>query len=201
MWWSVPENLWKSDDVFIIGGGPSLKGFDVSRLRDRGRVIAINNAGTILAPWADVLYWSDSAWLDWNRDKMVNHHGAFKVTRKRPHFDTGFDVKVLQYRPNYFSTRPDTIGGWCSGSCALNLACLFGTGPKFLLGFDMQPTGNWHNEHKDEPSKLGVYKNHFIPVFDAWAPILRQHGQFVFNCNRRSELKCFPFVDIDDVLA
>ena len=55
-YWSIPPE-WTGETAFLLGGGPSLKGFNAECLRGR-RVIAINNSWE-LAPWADVLYFCD----------------------------------------------------------------------------------------------------------------------------------------------
>ncbi|MBZ7921652.1 hypothetical protein LAC81_07640 [Ensifer adhaerens] len=62
--WSVPRE-WAGEPAFILGGGASLEGFDASRLIGRGRIIAVNDAGLDLAPFADVLYFADgmSRWF------------------------------------------------------------------------------------------------------------------------------------------
>lgn len=83
--WTVPGEAWAGQTAFILGGGPSLKGFDVERLRGRGKVIGVNNAGIDLAPWCNVLFWADKRWLDWNCDRLHLHTGEWKVSRKRPH--------------------------------------------------------------------------------------------------------------------
>lgn len=194
------EPEWAGDAVFIIGGGPSIKDFDLSRLRGRGRVIAINNAGTEpdRAPWADVLFWADQRWYDWNADKVVNHVGKYKMSRK-PNTDGRYDVKWLRWLPQTFAERPDSVGGWCGGSSAMNIACHFGARVQILLGFDMKP-GNWHNLHLVPPIP-GQHKERFIPNIERFVPHLERRGVTVINTNPRSALRCFPFADIEEILA
>jgi len=58
--WRVPR-LWPGGECFILGGGPSLKDVDMSRLKGH-RVIAVNNAFK-LADWIDVMFFGDPRWL------------------------------------------------------------------------------------------------------------------------------------------
>lgn len=205
--WTVPANVWAGQAAFILGGGPSLKGFDATRLRGKGKIIGVNNSGIDLAPFADVLFWADTRWLDWNKDRLGLHTGRWKVSRKRPHFDTGHDVKFLPFKPRRLSHRPDSLGGWCGGSSAINLAYLLGAKVMVLLGFDMRDLppdrwkeGNWHDQHQMPPVE-GQRRDKFIPVIEAFAPDLLDQGVTVLNCNERSALRCFPFADIEELLA
>lgn len=205
--WTVPGDAWAGQAAFILGGGPSLKGFDVERLRGRGKVIGVNNAGLDLAPWCDVLFWADQRWLDWNHERLHLHTGEWKVSRKRPHLLLNCDVKFMTFRPRRLSHWPDSLGGWCGGSSAINLAYLLGSKVIVLLGFDMHDLpldrwreGNWHDKHQLPPVE-GQRRNKFIPVLEAMAPDLERAGVLVINTNRRSALRCFPFADIEELLA
>lgn len=196
---SLPLGAWKGQAAFIIGGGPSIAAFDCGRLRGRGRVIAVNDAGLYKAPWADVLFWADRRWLEWNVDKLGLHTGQWKITRRKPHIPTGHDVKTLDFLPRKLSHWPEAVGGWCGGSSAINLAYLLGANPIILLGFDMRP-GNWHQNHK-LPSLPNQHRDKFIPTLEAMAQELDARGVTVLNTNGRSALRCFPFADIEELLA
>lgn len=202
MFWTIPQGEWAGEAAFIIGGGPSIKDFDFSRLRGRGRVVAVNNAGIEpeCAPWADVLYWSDQRWFDWNHKRINDHTGPYKITRKEsPRQRTDADIKVLRFFPSKLSHRSDALGGWCSGSSAINLAYLFGARVIILLGFDMRP-GNWHDKHQKPPLD-GQHRNKFVPVLESMAPELLRAGVTVLNTNPASALRCFPFADIEEILT
>lgn len=200
---TVPRE-WVGYAAFVIGGGPSIRDFDFSRLRGKGKVIAVNDAGIEpdRAPWADVLFWADRRWLEWNADKLANHTGQYKITRKRPHIETGHDIKFLRFLPfahHGLSNQGDALGGWCGGSSAINLAYLFGARVIILLGFDMTP-GNWHNNHKMPPLP-DQHRSKFIPTLEKMEPELTRHKITVINTNPRSALRCFPFASIEEILA
>lgn len=194
---TVPREF-EGQAVFVIGGGPSLKGFDFERLRGRN-IIAVNNAGLDLVPFAQVLFWADRRWLDWNHSRLDLHKGRYKISRKRPHIETGHDIKLMRFRPRNLSHWPDTVGGWCGGSSAINLAYLMGAKVVVLMGFDMKP-GNYHKDHL-LPHVPGQHRDRFIPTLEAMAPDLQKAGVLVLNTNPRSALRCFPFADIEELLA
>lgn len=123
-YYTIPTMM-EGEAVFVIGGGPSVKGFDFSRLKGR-RIIAVNNAGFDLVPWADVLFWADARWFDWNHGRLGEHKGALKIARKCPHIETEHDIKTVRFTPRRVSHWPDAVGGWCGGSSAINLAYLMG---------------------------------------------------------------------------
>jgi hypothetical protein len=204
--WQIPYDAWQGQTVFILGGGPSLKGFDASVLKGQGKVIGINEAGLTMAPWSDILFWADRRWLDWNHERLHLHAGEWKVTRKRPHIDLPYDVKSVRFLPRRFSHWPDAVGGWCSGSSCVNLAYLLGARRVVLLGFDMHDLpaerwreGNWHNRHQ-EPPLTGQRTNRFIPAFEVMAPILKDRGVEVLNATPGSALQCFPFANLKDLI-
>lgn len=202
----VPK-IWPNEPAFILGGGPSIKGFDFKRIRGRGRVFAVNDAGIVenRAPWADVLYFSDRRWLEWNHGKLQNHFGEWKISRQPMSWPLaeGVTVHKVDFLSRRWSDWPNAVGGWCGGSQAINLAYLFGCNPIILLGFDMreQAVMNWHANHK-QPHVANQHRDHFIPCFETViAPALRKRNVTVINTNPRSGLRCFPFASIEEILA
>lgn len=196
--WSVPRE-WEGETVFILGGGPSLKDFDAERLRGKGPIIATNEAGLTLAPWADVLYWADARWFRWNQDRLHLHTGPYKITRKTPKETTAFDIKVLSRSTKDLSDDPGQVAGYCSGGNAINLAYLFGTKRIVLLGFDMHGD-NFHDQHRKSKDK-SRYKSHFIPAMAKMAAPLKQAGVTVVNATPDSSLEVFPMTTLDEEIA
>lgn len=205
MKWRVPLGAWKGQAAFILGGGPSLKGFDANRLRGRGRVIGVNNAGLDLAPWCDILFWADRRWFDWNKDRLHLHTGEWKIARNSTRADDP-SIYHLRFLPRRLSYWDDALGGWCGGSNAINLAFLLGADPIILLGFDMRDApmtkwqeGNWHDRHQLPPIE-GQRRNKFIPTLEALAPQYEKAGVRIINATPRSALRCFPIMEIDALL-
>ena len=188
--WSVPCR-WQGRTAFILGGGPSLAEVDVDRLQGLGPVIAVNDAGLIRAPWADVLYFSDGEqrWFGWNKDQLPLYRGPLIVTRQEVAAGS-HDIKLLGWAKGVaLSTDPRFVAGYCGGSNAINLAFLFGASRIVLFGFDMRP-GNWHDRHK-KPARDN-YRDRFIPAIERMAVVLAMHSVEVVNATPGSALACFP---------
>jgi len=194
-----PAGEWAGRDAFIIGGGASLSGVDVEQIRGRGHVIAVNDAGLDLAPWADILFFADGwpRWFSWNYRRLPEFKGGLIVTRaKVPQVDDR--IRLLRHDPAAaLSQDPQRLAGYCGGASAINLAYLMGARRIVLLGFDMQG-GNWHDNHRAPPLE-NAFARHFIPSLNRMAVELAAAGCEVFNANRDSALKCFPFCDLEDL--
>lgn len=198
MWkWSVPLR-WQGETVFILGGGPSLPIDRLPELRGKGRVIAVNNAGFV-APWADLLFYADGRWLEWNRWRLNEFEGEAIVTRQ-PSPVTDDLILYLDYKPYRLSHIPTAVGGLCGGSSAINLAYLLGASRIVLLGFDYRP-GNFHNDHKVQGPDAEHYRLKFIPAMNIIARGLEETSTSVWNSTPNSALECFSFKSIDEFLA
>lgn len=205
-YWHAYPDYFAGHRVFVTGGGPSLKSIDPWCLRN-ARIIACNNAGIDLFPWADVLLWSDPRWLEWNVERLHLHHGPLKVRRGRMGADSGFDIKVMRrdIEPP-LSVKPDTLAGYDTGAGGINLAYLMGARDIILLGFDMNDPsperwrdGNYHSDHRIPPPQ-GQRAEHFIPSHERMAAALAERGVRVRNATPGSALKAYEVVDLADVL-
>lgn len=201
--WQIPRGAWAGEVAFILGGGPSLAGVDVDRLRGRGRVVAVNDAGLDVAPWADVLYFADGwhRWLGWNVHRLPDFKGERIVTRARlvPWPDDPRMRRVAWTYPELdHVTDGRGVAGFCGGGNAISLAWQLGASPIVLLGFDMRP-GNYHTAHK-LPPKPGQHAATFIPALERMAAAMRGERQFVLNATPGSALRAFPAVDLEELL-
>ena len=190
------------EDVFILGGGPSLRNFDVSVLGS-AKVIATNEA-FILAPNAEALVFVDYHW--WARRELeVRETFAGELIGRGPYRSayrrTG--VTSVAYRSGeVFSIDPRLLGGRNSGLAAVNAAWLMGAARIFLLGFDMKGDGsrnNFHNLYPDSPkAPAHRYVSIFLPEFEKAAKRLETiGGGVVINLTPGSALKCFPERSLD----
>lgn len=157
--------------VTIVGGGPSLKGFDFSVLQ--GRVIAINDA--VFHCQADALVAIDARWHKANRSKI---HPDFPVLTDRE--IPGFPSAIIEV---FSGAKAANI----SGVIAIDIAFKLGARRVYLLGFDggyntesnfyqndnaatdevYQQANIYYNIFRGAPIKLfGPTKINTFPVFD-----------------------------------
>lgn len=209
MSWSVPRD-WVGETAFILGGGASLAGFDAEILRGRGRVIAIKDAGLVMAPWADVLYWADDWWLAGNDKfpgrlpRLGEHSGPLKVCRHPPKDAGGWDIKVLpQLRRGWLSRDAGQLAGKDSGANCINFAWLAGAARIGLLGFDMGG-GNWDGRARKAESN-NRYAGWFVPGLRRMAAEIGASAEVAILSPRPdspgSALDCWPKTTLAEFLG
>jgi hypothetical protein len=191
--------IFKGETVYLIGGGPSLKEFDFTLLEGKN-VIAINKA-FLYYKNADVLYWTDNRFYTWFQ-KEIDLFKGIKVTNKNTPLKD--DVTNLRDTGKIgLETKPDSIRhGNNSGYAAINLAFLMGAKTIILLGFDMGILHGQSHFHKGYNIKANpnIYKNNMIPFFNTLVDPLKEHNVKIWNTNKNSNLKCFPFCTINEGL-
>ncbi|MCK9601764.1 MAG: hypothetical protein M0R06_22160 [Sphaerochaeta sp.] len=217
-----PDGAWRGKRCFIVGGGPSLKGFDFERLRGE-RVIAINKAFYDV-PFADIVFGMDRPLLDdLMSGKIDADYRAKNPDGPERNYQAAFaefaGVKVWLDLSNYSypedvcsipsageigwtkSCKEGLYHGQNSGYGALNLAMVLGADPIYLLGYDCAkgPAGekNYHGGYPSagNPSALETFKE----AFKAGAKMLMAGRHHIYNLNPDSALRCFPFMDISAV--
>ena len=195
------EPIWKNETAFLIGGGPSLKGFDFKALQNK-RTIAINKA-FLFHPNADILYWTDSRFYTWYKNDIDKFKGE-KYTIK-PYGDIAKNIKVLKNtgKGGLEMSKSGVRHGNNSGHAAINLAYHLGVKRIILLGFDMQNVKGNSHFHEGYPVKQTrdeTYKKSMIPLFLAISEDLKRKKIEVINACPNSELKCFKKLPLDKVL-
>jgi hypothetical protein len=200
---NVVPRLWPGETVVCIGGGPSLTSADVDAVRGRARVIAINDAYR-LAPWADVLYAADAAWVEWH-DGVPSFDGPkYSIAGGIVPATTRPDWQVLR-NTGLVGLEPEPTGlraGHNSGYQAINLAVHFGATRILLLGYDMglsdEGRSHWFGDHPDH--RLSPYAQ-MMAAFDTLVEPLQEIAVEVVNCSRRTALRVFPCLDLAEALA
>lgn len=173
MQWAVPR-LWKNQDVWILGGGPSLtSNFNipeniVSKVRAQElplssyspfmsavhekNIIGVN-VSFMLGNWVDMCFFGDTSFL-LKYEEALLRSTSLKVSCAEKAKDLGW-VKFLpvDYRTRGRLTFDNSKISWNfnSGSASINLAAHLGAKRIILVGFDMNMPANqvhWHNEYK-----------------------------------------------------
>lgn len=197
---SIPK-LWNDATCFILGGGPSLAKVDVSLLKDR-RVIAVNAAFRI-APWADVCWFGDGRFHDWNMQELQDFKGLKFTCADRQKWSPG----VIQIKRSPIAFGIDvtpTRVAWnrSSGASAINLAVGLGARRIVLVGYDMKLVNgkhNWHDWHKSK-APVDIYENRFLEAFPHIKNALDIIGVKCCNVSEDTALTEFPYMPFEEAL-
>ena len=218
---------WEGETAVLLGGGPSLTQEQVETVRQahqegRCRTIAVNDA-YLLAQWADVCYFADSKWWNWQiagvakptigltGDEVRQRFWSFagqkcsiqasggNITDEAVHIMRNRDYpvhgNVLSDDSHFLAT------GRNSSYQALNLAILAGAKTVILLGVDGQksPDGktHWHGSH-ERPTPEGAYAA-YRRAFSEAAQAVAAAGVRVINASPSSAVG-FERMDIADAL-
>lgn len=205
----MPDNSWKDQRCFIIGGGESLKDFDFSKLKNE-LVIGVNRAYekidcTINFSMDNSLHeWIVGGKLDNNSKERFEDYKGFPAWLDSVGYDYPQGIFIIKRSESFKlgnSMENGIAGGNNAGFGALSLAICLGANPIYLLGFDMKGRNGkqawWHSGY---PEKQGesVYKS-FINDFKRAAPGLEEKSIKVVNLNAESDLKCFKFGRFKDI--
>jgi len=205
----TPEVLWRGQDVFILGGGPSLRDADLSGLAARhaagsARVIAVNSSH-LLAPWADILFFTDNSWFECHVD-IVRQWPQLVVTFSRA-TKAALPDKVRRIRgilmPEFPPLRSEMVRlGQSSGQSAISLAIAMGATRIVLLGFDMREDAgrsHHHDEYRNTDPKL--YTRDFLPGFCGWDADAKAAGVEILNATPESALMEFKQISLASILS
>lgn len=206
------DGAWDGRPCFIVGGGPSLRGFDWSRL-DGELVIAINRAFEHL-PRATMVLSMDWRWWQWTTTGKLGED-AQQAYADFPGMKVQVDTAGHYYPPDIYAVRhykngtglsPSLADGVASadnsGYGALGMALVLGCDPIYLLGFDMTGAdghiAHFHDGYPCLPKqqKATVYDK-FRVCYEDNADAIRSLSRVV-NVNPDSALRCFEFGDLPE---
>ena len=210
----LPNNAWRGRRCFIVGGGPSLKGFDWSKLRGE-LVIALNSAAfEIQNP--TVCFGADYRWQNERAKPRVDDLlercgtvifqdlGPIKGLEHTPRLPGVAIVGSAGRRVWSEGLNKGLIHATHTGAAALNLAYLLGADPIYLLGYDYMPkdgkTVHFHDDYPEE-WRTGAYSSY--TTFSEEITKLAEHfrRRRVYNVTKEgmSALNCFPKMLWEDV--
>jgi len=210
----LPTNSWGGERCFIIGGGPSLEGFNFDLLKGE-RIIAVNKA-IVNTPFADIMFCEDKRFYNWLKDptdmptlretkKVFEEFQGIKVWTKMVGEIYSNDIYLINALGDLGVSKKLENGiyhGSNSGYGALNLAIALGANPIYLLGFDFkhrESDGKPHY-HDGYPTKQILFGlKLFIKKFPTIAGYTEKNNIKVFNLSTDSDLKCFPFEKIENL--
>jgi hypothetical protein len=200
-WW--PD--WRGECVAIVGSGPSIKGMDLSVLKDRIHVIAIKVA-IDLCPWAEVCYGCDAPW--WVDRKGLPKYSGIKIHHgiAAKHFPGMVRCLIEMNKDNMLVETPLTIGnGGNSGFQALNLAVQFGATDIIMIGIDCHERGGVHwygrNTWLNANNPMGTNYVRWMQGFETAKKDLDRLGVTVINASMQSAVKTFRKATLADTMT
>lgn len=202
----------KYKNVFIVGGGPSVKNVDLSLLQNEV-TICINDAYRYFSN-TTAIYWVDESWASENYDNLKQHNCQLLFTSKFARHVSYKHKKepkgilnstILKRTGDYgFDPDPECVMGNNSGTQVINLMVNMKPANIILLGYDMklvERKSHWH-DGKRLPIKNTTYVDLFIPSTEALSKEMKKKDVKVniVNANPESALRCFKFDDYKNYL-
>lgn len=201
----IPEPIWQDEEVFIIGGGSSLRDFDWLLLRDE-HTIGCNQAFRLGPEICDVCIFCDIKFIFRDNNPRKGFYDELErfpnpvvtnnnVLGKRK-------IPWLKYMPRKVRGLGRTSLGYNknTGAAAINLALLMGAKIVYLLGFDMfldkQGRPNWHDKLLDKPCEKT-----YVQMLEPFDKYIKKDLETMFpecrviNVTKNSNLNTFPKVD------
>ena len=189
-WGDVGPYNWGDRRCYLLGGGPSLTGFNFERLRGRGIIVGINQS----------MFDADACMCGVTIDPTF-------VQRFHDKIEAVAAVKpvYLVLGPNWWNTNSRPIRGAAyiqdiarrgtSGFAALQIALRKGCKRITLLGFDYYP-GHYHTSypwrHHDKANERS---------WPRWSTdFVRVPGVEIINASQRSLITCYPRMSLEEAL-
>jgi len=198
-----PSKEWNGQKAFLIGGGPSLTGFDFSVLKGRN-TIGCNDAYHLGSEVIKFCVFGDANW--WQ-------HNKFKLEKFEGRLVTNAPCLMHLNLPNIHRTRRlrdgihsgNTLGwNYSTGALAINVAVSLGASDIYLLGYDLTNKGDqshWHNHNGKKTQEFAFAR--FTRGFACVRASLPE-GVRVFNVtdgsSRLNSFERISFADLYKVL-
>lgn len=217
----LPNGAWSDERCLIIGGGPSLEGFDFSQLGGE-KTIGINKA--FVHYHATLNYSMDHTFFEMvelNRKPSQDHYElhqqwcqysgikVFLRTMRQQYNENVYCVSELGKKGISLDLSQGIFQGNNSGCGAIMLAVALGCKKIGLLGYDfkIQQDGakvktHWHDGYgKGTTRSLIRNLESFRDCIEEIGPCLPEMGVSVYNLNPDSGLRCFEKISLKDFFS
>jgi hypothetical protein len=197
--------LWDDRTVFIVGGGPSLRGFDFKRLWDAGHVVCVNQS-MLDIDFCDAAVSMDHKFVSSNQDRLA------KVAERCDLYLVYFAnsgprvpgaIYLIEEPTSGLSLDPSRVRtAGTSGHAALNVATLKGAKKIVLLGFDYGAVNGKHHYHDAYSWHKPEEQNwpQWAKFFDQSKTQCDELGIEVVNASPESTITAFPRMSIEEAM-
>lgn len=198
-----------NDSVYILGGGPSMEGFDFTKLIGK-EVITVNKS---ILDYPNAKYFITMDFSLFNKididlnacsstkifianftfDYVKEINGSIVDTRFNLVYDLkNFDMIIKSRRKNFFGLDFNSFAnGQNSAFCALQLAIILGYKNIYLLGIDLNCEGltHYHGGYGQDPDDFRIKLEEYYEYFSTSIEELKKyHNVNIFNCSNKSRL-------------
>ena len=197
------QGVGPQDVIYCVAGGPSLRGFDFSRLRGR-RCVAVNRSFEVV-PWAEAVFFMDLRFWNWYaRQLLETVPESCRIVTAAAGVDHPRVERFVARAAGGLETQYGFLRhGNSSGYAAVNLAYHLGARLVFLLGYDMRPDPasgrtHWHDGYP-VPQRPDAFQR-MLRHWQSLESAARRAGLYVANATPGSAIASFPFADPDEAL-
>lgn len=201
------SKILNSNSLYILFGGPSLKGFDLSRLDGRP-TLSCNKCGEIYPSSAIISI--DATYINSNKKFLKKYNGKVILATRETNMSPEHGARIVDWiEPDYLywkaprnrvdesvymSETHDELVGDNTGHAAVNFAMLHGFKTIHALGLDLKERGHWHSGYSTTQynSQLERWAQHL----DSAKPILDKWGVQLINYNENSAVRNYEFGDL-----
>lgn len=194
------EAIWPDETCYIVASGPSLRGFDFTKLD--GRKVIVINSSVFAYPTAPVHFFGDARWWGWNGEevrRIFKGHifTACEITEPRIH-----NLVKRNPAPYVSLERGEVSMRRTSLTATINLAVHFGCKRLILLGADQKADQDGRTHHHDPhpiPQMKGCWDVQ-LKELRGVGDELRELGIEVINTSLGSRINWWPKQPIEELL-
>lgn len=221
---SAPSESKRPSKVFVVGGGPSLQGFDFSLLSNEFTIITnksilhtpnpnyfISVDYTFLGKIDRLAFKSNSATkvfvADFSYPFLKEINGQIIDTRSNLVYELDdFDIVVRAHEQGGIGrTFKEFRTGRNSGFCALQLAVILGFEEIYLLGVDLcfNTCTHYHEGYGESEREFNKKLEEYYHFFVKGIKELKKKSLCtkIYSCSPTSKLNtCIPFCSVEEVL-
>jgi hypothetical protein len=220
-YWPV-KPIFAGRTAFCLASGPSLTREVVDQVRGRPTIVV--NSSCSLAPWASVLYFTDSSWYEPRRELVEKFAGLVVSMSRTAKLELPDKVRRIQTfgDPDLQGEFPPAGSGLVrqgrsSGHTAISLAIAMGARQVALLGYDCRVVDGREHHHdeylvggrrdydteKEDPrwNNKREYSTIFVRGYSGWRDAAARAGATVLNATPGSAITEFDFADLADILS